>query len=186
MTLYGRPTKKVRHMDHDTFTIEPQRFYVHSFWKYKGTGTARTDGLDLQDEKSAPRGSKMSNHRVEMLITPETVEPQQIYMGTIALSFADIFHPAICGGRFEQGSWQDSATENFVLETNNVGPQLYPDQDATDNLTTVKGFSAEKEIGGSGSGYGIAEWKLDDHIKHWIRAKKVTAFDRDWETLDSC
>ena len=36
----------------------------------------------------------------------------------------------------------------------------------------------EKDNGGSGSGFGIKEWLLDDNIKHSINMKKVTVFDQ--------
>ncbi len=39
-------------------------------------------------------------------------------------------------------------------------------------------MDAEKEIGGASSGLGIAEWKLDDNIHHWINLKKITVFDQ--------
>lgn len=177
--LYGKPTKLVRHHDEDTLTIEPQRFEVHRFWAYNDTGTTRTDGLDLQDEKTIPLGSKISNHKMEMLVTPETIEPQQIYMGTIALSFADIYHHSICGGRFEQASYGDTATENFAAKTNPISCNIFPDVSATDAVTFVNGHeNPNREIGGTGSGYGITELKLDDHFKHWVRLKKLTVFDQ--------
>ena len=44
---------------------------------------------------------------------------------------------------------------------------------------TIQGDeTANQEIGGSGSGYGIQEWLLDDQIKHFINLKKVTVFDQ--------
>lgn len=177
--MYGKPTKHIRHVDENTITLEPQRFFVHVFWKYNDNGTARTDGLDLKNEKKAPLGSKITKHKVDILVTPETIEPQQLYIGRIKLSFNDVMNHAICGGRFEQGSYGDTATENFVAKTNPITPHLYPDQSATDAVTHVAGGdSANQEIGGSGSGLGIKEWLLDDHIKHWINLKKVTVFDQ--------
>lgn len=178
--LYGKPTKLIRHFDQTTDTIEPQRFGVFKFWNYNPTYTTRTDGLDLQDEKEAPLGSKILNHRVEMLITPETIEPQQIYMGIIALSFADVYHPSICGGRFTQpGGYLDTATEDFDANGSNpITPHLYP-LVTSDKVRVAGGDDvSDQEIGGSSSGYGITEWKLDDTIKHWIRLKKVTVFDQ--------
>ena len=83
--LYGKPTKLIRHVDEDTYTLEPQRMIVHSFWKYNDTATARVDGQDLKDEKLVPLGSKIRKHKVDVLVTPETIEPQQIYIGRIKL-----------------------------------------------------------------------------------------------------
>lgn len=177
--LYGKPTKYIRHVDENTITLEPQRFYVHTFWRYdQNSPTARTDGLDLQDERVCPEGSKILSHRVEMLVTPETIEPQQLYIGTLALSFADVYHHSICGGRFDQASYLDTATENFDQDgTNPITPHLYANVQS-DKIEVLGADTANQEIGGSGSGYGISEWKLDDHIKHWIRLKKVTVFDQ--------
>ena len=55
---------------------------------------------------------------------------------------------------------------------------MYPDLGATDGLTVVKGASSALEIGGTSSGFGIKEWLLDDHIKHFVNLKKVTVFDQ--------
>ena len=88
--LYGKPTKHVRHVDEDTITLEPQRFYVHIFWRYSDSATARTDGQDLQDEKIYPVGSRITKHKTDILVTPETIEPQQLYIGRIKLAFHDI------------------------------------------------------------------------------------------------
>lgn len=175
--LYGKPTKFIRHVDEDTLTIEPQRFQIHQFWKYADSSsvTTRTDGLDLQDDKLIPEGSRISNHKLEMLLTPETIEPQQVYLGTIALSFHDVYHHTICGGRFEQASYQDTATENFVAKSGSIGPKFYPDIGATDGLTVVKPTLATNLQIASG---GITEWKMDDHVKHWIRLRKVTVYDQ--------
>jgi hypothetical protein len=175
--LYGKPTKHVRHSDEDTITLEPQRFFVHSFWKYSNGATARTDGQDLQDEKLMPLGSKVTKHKVDILVTPETIEPQQLYIGRIKLSFHDIYNESICGVNFHQASYQDTATEDAKVRSNAITPHLRPN--ATSTLYNVAGEeTANQEIGGSGSGYGITEWMLDDKIKHWINLKKVTVFDQ--------
>lgn len=177
--LYGRPLKHIRHADDTTIILAPQRFTVHMFWKYADTGTTRTDGLDLKDEKAVPLGSKITKHKLDVLITPSTIEPQQIYMGRIKLSFSDILNHAICGGRFEQASYGDTSTENFAAKTNPITPQLWPDISSTDAVQLVKGSDTDDlEIGGAGSGFGIQEWLLDDHIKHWINLKKITVFDQ--------
>ncbi len=177
--LFGRPLKHIRHADEVTHTLEPQRFVVHTFWKYQDNGTTRTDGLDLKDEQKAPHGSIVTKHKMEILVTPETIEPQQIYMGRLKLSFNDIFSHAICGGRFTQGSYLDTSTENFLTKTNPITPQLFPVTSATDVITAVSGDGVvNKEIGNAGSGFGIQEWMLDDHIKKYINTKKITVFDQ--------
>jgi hypothetical protein len=173
MTLYGKPTKYVKHVDEDTITLEPQRFYVHKFWSNWAGATARTDGQDLLDEKFYPTGSKILKHRVEMTVTPEVEDPQPFYMGLIKLSFHDIYSPALCGGVFEQASYQDTATENFAADTNAITPHLHPDKDTDGDIIVTNDEQNNQEIGGSSSGYGIKEWKLDDNIGHWIRLKKL-------------
>lgn len=177
--LYGKPTKHIRHVNESTYTLEPQRFLIHKFWRYDPDGaTTRVDGQDLQDEVDCPRGSKITKHKTEILVTPETIEPQQLYIGRIKLSFSDVLNHAICGGRFDQASYQDTATEDFNVETNAITPQLYPKLATAESYLKVAGAGTNKEIGGSASGYGISEWRLDDYIKHWINVKKVTVFDQ--------
>ncbi len=172
--LYGRPLKHVRHVDDTTFTVGPQRAYLHTFWKQSSGGTARTDGLDLQDEKTVPAGSKITSHRLEILVTPETIEPQQLYIGRLKLSFNDVLAEPICGLTFDATSYQHTALVVSAL-TNPITPALFPNDDQGG---TVNGSDVEIEIGGASSGFGIAEWKLDDNIHHYINLKKVTVFDQ--------
>lgn len=178
--LYGKPTKHIRNANDDTITLGPQRFQVYTLWKYADTATARVDGLDQTGQVNVPEGSRITKHKLEILIHPETIEPQQIYIGRIKLSFSDVMNHAICGGRFEQASYGDTATENFAAKTNPITPHLYPDVGATDGLTETipHTFDTDQEVGGSGSGFGIQEWKMDDHVKHWVNLKKVTVFDQ--------
>lgn len=177
--LYGRPQKLVRHVDETTITLEPQRFYVHTCWKYDHTGvTARTDGQDLQDEKVYPEGSIIKKHKMEILVTPETNDPQQLYIARLKLSFHDVYSWAICGGRFDQASYLDTSTENFDANgANPITPHLYPD--VSGEKVAVEGAdTANQELGAASSGYGISEAKLDDHLKHFLRWKKVTVFNQ--------
>lgn len=176
--LYGKATKHIRHVDETSITLEPQRFYVHLFWKYHLTFTTRVDGQDLQDDKTCPLGSKITKHKVDILVTPETIEPQQLYIGRIKLSYHDILARPISGGVWDQASYQDATTEAFVADTNAITPHLYPIENASGTLAVQGNSQANQEIGGSGSGYGITEWKLDDNIKHFINLKKVTVFDQ--------
>ena len=124
--LYGRPTKLIRHVDEDEFTLEPERMYIHLFWAYHNSYTARTDGLDLENEKAIPLGSKIRKHKVTMTVTPETLEPQNLYMGLVKLSYHDVYASPVCGGRFIQASLGDTATEDFV-DSQEVSLGLYPD-----------------------------------------------------------
>ncbi len=173
--LYGKPIKHVRHVDEDSFTIELQRFYVHRFWSGGTGGAARSDGDDLQDTKLCPLGSKITKHKLEILVTPETIEPQQIYMGRIKLSFNDVLARPIAGGLWGQGSFGDESTESFTADTTPISPQLYP-ASATQKVLGYE--TANQEIGGAASGFGISEWKLDDNIRHYINLKKITVFDQ--------
>ncbi len=178
--LFGKPTKHIRHSNEVTEVIEPQRFYVHRFWDFTTTATARTDGLDIKGSAGAqmPEGSRVTKHKMDVLITPETVEPQQIYMGRIKLSFADVMNFSICGGRFNQASFGDTTTMDFEVTTTPICPQLFPDDASTSKIMVRGANVANLEIGGSSSGLGIQDWMLDDHIKHWINLKKVTVFDQ--------
>jgi hypothetical protein len=175
--LYGNRTKIVRHVDEDDITLEPQRFYMHTFWKTDNAGsTSRTDGLDLQDEKTAPVGSKVTKHKLEIRVTPETIEPQQLYMARVKLSFHDVYMTPVCGGTFTQASYGDTATENFVATSANpVSLHLFP---SASGAKIDGDETANQEIGGSSSGYGISEAMLDDYFKHVCRPKKVTVFDQ--------
>lgn len=170
--LYGKPIKHVRHVDHDNFTVGPQRFYIHRFWRTDTDTTVRSDGDDIQDDKGLNLGSKIKKHKVEILVTPETIEPQQLYIGRVKLSFNDYWSNAIAGMTLTQASYQGTITEAAI--SNAITPNMY----CIDSRKVLTGDETEREIGGAASGYGIAEWMLDDHIKHWINLKKVTVFDQ--------
>ncbi len=170
--LYGRLLKHIRHVDDTTYTVGPQRFYLHTFWVASTGAAARSDGDDLQDTKTCPLGSKITKHKVEILVTPKTIEPQQLYIGRLKISFNDVLSTALCGMDIDQTSYQGATTRTAIA--NAITPALWQDKDNKQ----VKGMDAEKEIGGASSGLGIAEWKLDDNIHHWINLKKITVFDQ--------
>ncbi len=179
--LYGRPLKHIRYSNEQTITLEPQRFFLHKIWEYNSSATARTDGLDLSSTTGAkmPLGSKVTKHKLEILVTPETIEPQQLYIGRIKLSFHDIYSPTLNGGVFNQQSYGGTTNEDHTLLTNSITPHMWPDDRDSGATIQVAGAEAtNQEIGGSGSGFGIQEWKLDDNIHHWINLKKVTVFDQ--------
>jgi hypothetical protein len=173
--LYGRPTKLVRHVDENEFTLEPQRMYVHAFWVYNHGATARTDGLDLENERLYPLGSRIKKHKVTLTVTPETIEPQNLYMGLVKLSFHDVYATPVCGGRYTQASYEDTATENFVAHTD-VDLGLYSDDGDSGSSIVVAGNDTEREFGESGD--TISDILLDDKLKHWVNLKKVTVFDQ--------
>lgn len=172
--LYGKPTKLVRHVDESEFTLEPERMYVHPFWKYIDNATARTDGQDLENNFNCPLGSRITKHKLTMTVTPETIEPQKLYIGTVALSFHDVYHPKVCGGRFVQASEGDTATENFVDATE-VDLGLYPDDNDSGASIIVKGSGSAREWHTSAT---ITDVLLDDTLKHWVNLKQVDLFDQ--------
>ncbi len=72
----------------------------------------------------------------------------------------------------------DTTTMDFEVTTTPICPQLYPDDVQTSKYNVFGHHIANQEIGGSGSGFGIQEWMMDDYIKHWINLKKITVFDQ--------
>jgi hypothetical protein len=172
--LYGKPTKLIRHVTETEFTLEPERMYIQRFWSYGSNATARTDGQDLENDISCPLGSRITKHKVTMTVTPETIEPQNLYMGLVKLSFHDVYAHPVCGGRFVQASLGDTATEDFVdAQTPHLG--LYADDIDSGATIDVRGANTEREFDGSAT---ITDIQLDDHLKHFVNLKKVTVFDQ--------
>lgn len=77
--LYGKTTKFIRHQMDNDYVVEPQRAMLIPFWYAKSDET-RTDGEDKSDTFGMPLGSKISRHKLELLVTPETIEPQKLYI----------------------------------------------------------------------------------------------------------
>jgi hypothetical protein len=171
--LYGNPTKLIRHVDEDEFTLEPERMYIHPFWFYSSGAPARTDGDDLENDKRCPLGSKIRKHKLTLTVTPETIEPQNLYMGLVKLSFHDIYAKPVCGGLFTQASIQDTATEDY-RDAGVPFLGLYPTNNGVDTMQ-VAGSATEREFDGSAT---ITDVQLDDQLKHWVNLKKVTVFDQ--------
>lgn len=173
--LYGKPTKFIRHVDETEFTLEPERMYVHEFWKYRNSATSRTDGQDLENDPNCPLGSRVTKHKLTMTVTPETIEPQKLYMGIVALSFQDVYHPNVSGGRFIQASYEDTATENHVAESGKADLGLWPDDNDSGATTMVSGAGSAREFGASNT---ITDILLDDTLKHVVQLKQVDLFDQ--------
>ncbi len=173
--LYGRPLKHIRHSDESTITLEPQRFFLHLCWKFASTATTRVDGQDLKDSKECPLGSKITKHKWDILITPETIEPQQLYIGRLKLSFNDIYQTHMSGSRIDITAYQGTPSMNNI--TTAITCHLFPSV-ASSTIRVDGHNTANQEIGGAGSGFGITEWMLDENIKHSISLKKVTVFDQ--------
>ncbi len=165
--LYGKPTKHIRHADEDTITIGPQRMQTHIFWHTDVTNaTARVDGADLKDDKLLPLGSRINKHKLEILVTPETIEPQQLYMGRIKFSFNDIFAPHVMGKTIGQTAYQTSVGNLNATGYFHMFPSTLPGDKRVDVTT------GDIDIG------GIQDVKLDDHFKHFCSLKKITVFDQ--------
>jgi hypothetical protein len=163
--FFGKPTKFIRHVTDETVTLGPQRAQIIPFWYYNDSATARVDGADLT-EKTMPLGSLISKHRIEMLVTPYTVEPQKLYYGMVKLSFHDVFAPSVCGSRFSLDAFQGTPTDTNATTFLKLWPA---DTDVTE---VQNGLSADFDTG------GIDAVKLDDYFKHWVRLNKAVVFDQ--------
>ena len=95
MGLYGTPTKLVKSITDRTFTIEPQRYQWVPFWRADNSIT-HADGDNITDI-NFDHGTKIVSHHVKQVLTPETVEPQEIYMGIVKFSFFDHLQKHVCG-----------------------------------------------------------------------------------------
>lgn len=161
--FYGKPTKFVRHVNDTSYTIGPQRAQIMPLWYTDSGATSRTDGQDLSELTMAV-GSRIAKHKLEMLVTPYTVEPQKLYYGFVKLSFHDIFAPSVCGTTFSLTDYQTTPTG--ANATSHI--QLVPDSsgDIINNMDTDVDVS------------GIDTVLLDDYFKHWIRLNKAVVFDQ--------
>ncbi len=159
-------------MDKDTFTIDPQHGYIHTFWQADPTNaTARVDNQDLENEKVCPLGSKITKHKLEVTVTPYTIEPQNLYMGIVKLSFHDIYSDYVRGYTGKDASYQTAGTK-----TNQTSYfRLFPTS-ASGEADRVAG--AETDIDWATLTVQITDIKLDDHFPHFCNPKKVTLFDQ--------
>lgn len=167
--FYGKPTKLVRHATvDDEIEIEPQRLRLFPFWKHDSTVSAYSDGDDVTT-KTVRTGSRMANHRVNIKIRAETIEPQELYMGVVKLSFHDIMSPYVCGSAVDFDSNGDT-TLTATGVTNYM--KMWPEQ---------TGEIAEPTTGNIDLSLtnGISDVKLDDHFPHWVQLKKpLIIFDQ--------
>lgn len=163
--FFGKPTKFVKSVTDETVTLGPQRAQIIPFWYYDDAATARVDGADLT-EKTMPLGSRITKHKIDMLVTPYTVEPQKLYFGFIKLSFNDVFSPHVCGSRFSLDTYQGTPTDTNA--TSYI--RLWPSE--TDVTEVKNGLSSDTDIG------GIDSVMLDDYFKHTVRLRKALVFDQ--------
>ena len=165
--LYGKPTKFVRHVpDTAQYVIEPQRAMHIPFWYCDNDITAVADGDDTTNI-GMRLGAKVTKHIVDMTVTPETVDPQNIYMGVVKLSFHDIFSPYVCGKWHPDDSYQDAT----VTPTNVTGYiRLYPENDAdsyTAKYVTGQIDMQERDVA------------LDNNFWHFVKKlDRVTVFNQ--------
>jgi hypothetical protein len=161
MGLYGTPTKLVKSITDREYTIEPQRFQFIPFWKTDDT-VSLSDGDNITDIEF-PTGAKIVSHHVKQVLTPETVEPQEIYMSLIKLSFFDWLSPAICGQNIQITSGgtlsnEASQSNNLDFYTNYSERSLNePTGDQTLDVDTIRN---------------------DDYLPHFLRLKSSYVFDQ--------
>jgi hypothetical protein len=173
--LYGTPTKHIRHI-HDTGQIEidAQESLMVNFWHTDTSKAATADGTDVNEGEdnegiALPLGSKVKRHKVTTTIEPSTIEPQNIYIGRVSLSFQDVLAPQLCGQDFSSTGFQGTVTETNLTDYDFENPvTVWPDNA---NLkcawtTTVR---ASRDID---------EVKLNELLRHFITFKKVTLFDQ--------
>lgn len=133
MGFYGRTTKRIKHVpDVAQYVVEPQRAMHIPFWYTDADEAAGTDG-SIVTGISARLGSLITKHHIDMTVTPETVDPQNIYMAFVKLSWHDIFNPYVCGVAHLDDSYQDATPTN----QNYTGYiRIYPEND-TDSYKPV-------------------------------------------------
>lgn len=163
--FYGKPTKFIRHVTDTTYTLGPQRAQLLPFW-YADTGaTARTDGADLADEFKMPLGSRITKHKVTMLVSPNGLDPQKLYIAPVKLSFHDVLAPAVLGTEIDQTAYQTGTAGS----TTTSHLRFWVDKD----LKKANHSSTEFDVS------GIDTVLLDDTFKHFVgRLKQNVVFDQ--------
>ena len=156
--FYGKTTTFLRHVHTAQYVVEPQRAMHIPFWYCDPTATAPVDGADVATI-GMREGSRIQNHRVELMITPETNDPQRFSMGVIKLSFHDIFSPFVCGSTLKLGSYQD-ATPTVSNATSYI--RIWNDE-TTDKKAVYQT--------GQMNFTSLDTVRLDDNFKHFVRLK---------------
>lgn len=165
--FYGKTNKFVRHVPAAVdYVCEPQRAMHVPFWYHEGDYAGDSDGDDVQTI-GMKAGSIVKNHHVDMTITPETNDPQNVYIGILKLSFHDVLAPEVCGIFPLMGEYAD-ATPTMTTKTGYLN--VYPGGSATDfQVVPVTGqLDVQQE-----------DLMLDDNVFHFLsRLKKVTVFNQ--------
>lgn len=136
------------------------------FWRTDQDRAAGTDG-EIRTDLLCKLGSIITKHFVDMTVTPETVDPQNIYMAPIKLSWHDIFNPYVCGVAHLDDSYQDATTTN----QNYTGYiRCYPANDTTNfKVEYVTGQIDMQE----------RDLAADKYVWHTLKKlRKVTVFNQ--------
>lgn len=161
MPLYGHPTKLGKSITDTTYTIEPQRFQFVPFWQSDNSVT-HTDGENITTTKF-DLGTKIVSHHVKQTMTPETIEPQEIYMATLKFSFFDYLAPSICGEHIQITSGdvvtsaESPTTELGFYNTYSTRTLEHPTGDQTLDIDTIRN---------------------DDELPHFLRTKSAYVYDQ--------
>jgi hypothetical protein len=161
MGLYGTPTKLVQSITDREYTIEPQRYQLIPFWKTDDT-VSLADGDNITDVE-LPLGAKVVSHHVKQVLTPETIEPQELYIATLKFSFFDWLAPSICGQHLQIAS-NDTVTTEASPTTN------------LDFYTTYSERSLNEPTGDQT--LDIDTIKNDDELPHFLRPRSTYVYDQ--------
>lgn len=174
--LYGRPTKRVRHI-HDTGQIEvdSQESLMINFWHTNTSTSASADGTDINEGEdnagiALPLGSVVTRHKLTTTIEPSTIEPQNIYMGILTLSFNDHLAPQICGQDFSSSGFQGVITEASLTDFAAPGSPIQ----IWENTANLKCGWTTTPI----TGVDIDNVRLNELLRKFITFKKITLFDQ--------
>lgn len=140
--LYGNPTKLVQIVDDRTFTIGPQRFQIIPFW-YTDDSQDPAEGATVTN-LGLPLGARVVSHHVKQTMTPETIEPQEVSLAIVKLSFHDHLAEPILGktiAKTSAGAVSASDHTNALKAYTNTGNAqvLFPTGDQTLDIDTMKG-----------------------------------------------
>lgn len=172
--FYSRPTKFIRHVkDTGQIEVDAQESLLVPFWFADSSVSAQADGTDNDhgednDGIELPLGSIVKRHKVTTTIEPSTIEPQNIYMGRINLSFHDVLHPAILGQTISSTGHRGTLTPtNTSVGASAIPHLMYPS--ANHKVTSTNTVQASKDIDSI---------RLVDYYAHWFNLKKITLFDQ--------
>jgi hypothetical protein len=159
--LYGNPTKLSISISDRSFDIEPQRFTMVPFWQ-ADSSVSHTEGENISTVKY-DLGTKIVSHHVKQTLTPETIEPQELYMATLKFSFYDFLSPAVCGHEIERSS--GGVVSSQATRTNHLG--FY----SVHSTKTLEHPSENQD-------FDIDSLKNDDEVPHFLRTRSAYVYDQ--------